>query len=1502
MKMKKRSAFLYLFAVLALLFALSLCASAAGSTVVYLADGGTGDGSSASSPVGSLTDAYNALDLEKDCTVVISGVFTQKEYFVYGKEYGGSVTFTSVYGGVDYRTGGAAYEFEPNRFVLFGETTFENMDFKALGTNLLVVAQHHPVTVGKGVTITGDAKKLTGGTVARSFCILGGYQSGQSNPPKVSDKDTNITVLSGSKIYIVAFSRSIAGEFTGTANIKIGGDADVSVLHCSAAYPDGIKVGKVKVELTDNAKIDAIYGATQNTTIESLEFTWRSGTIGKFEPVSTSTPGKILTVTDKMLLNASDKAKTNANYSTVAATFDKVVDIGGGLEEKVGTLTTVYLKDGGDGDGSTPAKAVGSLADAYAALNLEKDCKIIVCGKFTQSKTFDYGKDYGGSVTVTSVDGATDYRTGGAVYEFSPVRFVLRGKTTFEAIKFNALGAYMLVVAQHHPVTLGEGVEITGEKLTGNTIASSFTILGGYQKGQSNPPLSDSRDTNITVLSGSKLYLVAFSREILGEYTGTANIKIGGSADVSVLHCSAAYPDGIKVGKTKVEITGSAKVGVLYGTTQNTEQDSLEVIWRSGSIGRCEIVCKATPDKRIDYKNGKLLKASDTAKAEANYAAVAACFDAAVGIDESAELPSAVKTEIPKINERYGATIGLYKLGLVKGYDASGTNFGLEDKLSRVQAVVQVIRYLGVEKEALSGNFSHPFTDVPAWADKYIGYAYANGITVGRSPKTYDPDGEVTEAQFLTFMLRAIGYSDAKGDFSWDAPEALAVKSGMVESVRNGAIFLRGDAFKICWSALSATAGDGTRVADRLIAAGVFTDEALQAAGEAAKTAKKPAQQNRVENGYYVLSKEEYMDKTTSGFVAQLVGFMSGYEFARNSDGSARIAMPDSWFEMCNGPYAEYTSRNPHEDKLLVNEANGIWESWNDDDYSIDILNQYILRDMYASYGTVASKLIKDGWVKYDVYDMGGGHRTFGAYGLFKRFDYLPGFVGSTEFGNQFNVNGEPYIANETLGMNAPGMPDTAVALAELFGNVTSDRDPTNFLKMFSAMISMAYFENDVPTLVRKAAQVLPEGSYEREVVDMVFRLKEEYPTDWRRAVTKAEKECYREHYDLENYVGETGINCSFILISLLYGDGDYYDTCRICSLAGHGGDSTTPVALSIVAIMNGMKNLPAAVNEKIWQDGNGVIVNRADPKVNVAYHMYCAGLPARLNMRDIVELYRENFEKILVESGGKIVGDNYYIPVGSLSTPDTVFALDDFESGKLDGYTVKGGSASGENPFSGKVSARINGSERTDGIISAKVGGLKVGETYRATAFVATSAVTTGYLFAREVGASDFVYATVSDQQKYVKRSLTFTATAETMEVGLLLPAGTASHKSIAMDEFCVVRVEEQTAASVTQNASAESGKYSFTVTGGDGKEALLKVTFSNACGKTVNAKITVDGKSYATAPFYKTGEKVSASGFDATYIPIVCGKGTTTVTLDCGSDSLEIRAAEVVRVKDRF
>ena len=42
-------------------------------------------------------------------------------------------------------------------------------------------------------------------------------------------------------------------------------------------------------------------------------------------------------------------------------------------------------------------------------------------------------------------------------------------------------------------------------------------------------------------------------------------------------------------------------------------------------------------------------------------------------------------------------------------------------------------RLLGAEKTALAGNWKHPFTDVPQWADKYVGWLYQNGLTKGVS-------------------------------------------------------------------------------------------------------------------------------------------------------------------------------------------------------------------------------------------------------------------------------------------------------------------------------------------------------------------------------------------------------------------------------------------------------------------------------------------------------------------------------------------------------------------------------------------------------------------------------------------------------------------------------------------------------------------------------------------------------------------------------------------------
>ena len=178
-----------------------------------------------------------------------------------------------------------------------------------------------------------------------------------------------------------------------------------------------------------------------------------------------------------------------------------------------------------------------------------------------------------------------------------------------------------------------------------------------------------------------------------------------------------------------------------------------------------------------------------------------------------------------------GAADALYALGLVGGYgkNADGSvNFALGEKLTRAQAFVLVVRFVGAEKDATLSVQSHPFTDVPAWANPYIGYVYANGITKGVSETRFDPDTPVSEAAFLTIMLRVLGYNDGAGDFRWDDPYTLAQSVGIADAKAD--TFNRGGAFVICYRALTATVKSGNSIAEQLIAKGVFTKEAYDKA------------------------------------------------------------------------------------------------------------------------------------------------------------------------------------------------------------------------------------------------------------------------------------------------------------------------------------------------------------------------------------------------------------------------------------------------------------------------------------------------------------------------------------------------------------------------------------------------------------------------------------------------------------------------------------------------
>lgn len=148
----------------------------------------------------------------------------------------------------------------------------------------------------------------------------------------------------------------------------------------------------------------------------------------------------------------------------------------------------------------------------------------------------------------------------------------------------------------------------------------------------------------------------------------------------------------------------------------------------------------------------------------------------------------------------------LYDLGLFQGVGTSQDgkpNFDLARAPTRYEAVTMLVRLLGKNSEALNGNWTHPFTDVEAWANPYVGYAYAHGLASGSSPTTFSGNIIVTPAQYFTFTLRALGYSSGT-DFSWDDPWRLSSQIGLNGGAYSAATaqFSRGDVAAVSYSAL----------------------------------------------------------------------------------------------------------------------------------------------------------------------------------------------------------------------------------------------------------------------------------------------------------------------------------------------------------------------------------------------------------------------------------------------------------------------------------------------------------------------------------------------------------------------------------------------------------------------------------------------------------------------------------------------------------------------------
>ena len=191
----------------------------------------------------------------------------------------------------------------------------------------------------------------------------------------------------------------------------------------------------------------------------------------------------------------------------------------------------------------------------------------------------------------------------------------------------------------------------------------------------------------------------------------------------------------------------------------------------------------------------------------------------------------------------------LQRLGLVFGNEKG--DLMLSKTGNRQEAFTIFLSLMGEQETANAGKYSHTFQDVDSWFSNFAGYGVYKHYTAGCSQTVFGALNGITAEQYMSFVLRALGYQD-NVDFYWSDSVNKAIQIGLcTQSDANRwkkSVLLRQDLMEISYLALNTKLKNSScTLTDKLIAAGKLT--AAQAKQENLKYGTVYSEAPTVNNG-----------------------------------------------------------------------------------------------------------------------------------------------------------------------------------------------------------------------------------------------------------------------------------------------------------------------------------------------------------------------------------------------------------------------------------------------------------------------------------------------------------------------------------------------------------------------------------------------------------------------------------------------------------------------------
>jgi len=223
-------------------------------------------------------------------------------------------------------------------------------------------------------------------------------------------------------------------------------------------------------------------------------------------------------------------------------------------------------------------------------------------------------------------------------------------------------------------------------------------------------------------------------------------------------------------------------------------------------------------------------------------------------------------------------------------------------------------------------------------------------------------------------------------------------------------------------------------------------------------------------------------------------------------------------------------------------------------------------------------------------------------------------------------------IEADFAGLMSPGMPNGAAEISDRVGHVMNHGDGYYGGVYVAAMYALAFVSDDVGQVVERALETIPRESTFHQTMEDVIRWHRQYPDDWRETWFEIEKKWSE---DIGSPIGvfrafniDAKLNAAYVIMGLLYGDGDFGKTLEISTRAGQDSDCNPSSAAGILGVILGYEQIPGP-----WKAGLAAIEPLDFPYT-------------RTSLREVYDLsYRHALESIQ-RRGGKVGEDAVEIVV----------------------------------------------------------------------------------------------------------------------------------------------------------------------------------------------------------------------------------------------------------------